>query len=327
MGDMRIFAAPSIMRRIACAMIVVFAVAAPSAAQTFPDRTMRMVVGFAPGGTTDIVARVAAEFMGQDLGQQIVVENRGGAGGVPATLSVLQAPADGLSLMLHSGGLNQAEAVGPALPFDAVNALAPIGLIGTSAISLVVHPSVPATNLRELQAYVRASGLPLRVGSPGISLTAFLYAQELGIEIEEIRYRGTGLVMNDLLAGRVQAYTIALPGILTHVRAGGLRALAIASVTRSTVMPDLATTVEQGFPDILSASWFGVVARAGTPPDRLARLGQSVARLLANPAVRARLSEAGLDVVAETSPASFGRLIREDRAQWDRVVQRGNLRQ
>lgn len=300
--------------------------AAPALAQSFPERPMRMVVGYAPGGTTDIVARVTAEYLSQRLGQPVTVENRGGAGGVPGALAVLQAPADGHVLMLQSGGLNQAEALGPALPFDAVEAWAPVGLVGTSAISMVVHPAVPATNLRELQAYVRASGQPLRVGSPGTNLSAELYAQELGIAIEEIRYRGTGMVINDLLAGRVQAYTIALPGILAHVRSGGLRALAIASHRRSHVMPELPTTVEQGFPGIITASWFGVVVRSGTPPARLARLGEAVTQMLGDPTVRSRLTEAGVDVERETSPAAFDAMIREDRARWDLVVRRGNLR-
>lgn len=308
-------------------LIGLLAFPGPAGAQGFPDRSMRMVVGFAPGGTTDLVARLAAEFMGHDLGQQIVVENRGGAGGVPAALAVLQAPPDGHVLMLQSGGLNQAEALGTPLPFDAVTAWAPVGLIGTSAISLVVHPSVPATNLRELQAHIRASGQALRMGSPGTHLSGALYGQEMGIEIEEIRYRGTGLVVNDLLAGRVQSYAIALPGILPHIRSGGLRPLAIASVTRSAVMPELPTTVEQGFPGIITASFFGVVARAGTPPDRLARLGQSVARMVADPIMRSRLSEAGLDVTPDAGSAFFDTLIREDRTRWELVVRRGNLRQ
>lgn len=314
-------------RRAAVTASILLAAAPPASAQSFPERPMRMIVGYAPGGTTDIVARVTAEYLSQALGQPITVENRGGAGGVPGALNMLQAPADGHVMMLQSGGLNQAEALGPALPFDAVEAWAPVGLVGTSAISLVVHPAVPARNLRELQAYVRGSGQPLRVGSPGTNLSAELYAQELGIAIEEIRYRGTGMVINDLLAGRVQAYTIALPGILAHIRAGGLRALAIASTRRSHVMPELPTTVEQGFPGIINASWFGVVVRAGTPPDRVARLAEATGRMLREPAIRSRLTEAGVDVETETSPAAFDAMIREDRARWDMVVRRGNLRQ
>ena len=298
----------------------------PAPTEAWPDRPMRMIVGFAAGGTTDIVARVVAESMSAQFGQQVVVENRGGAGGVPAALAVLQQPADGNTLMLQSGGLNQAEALGTPLPFDAVNAWAPVGLVATSAISLVVNPAVPATNLRELQAFGRASAEPLRFGSPGVSLTSFLYGQELGIEVEEVRYRGTGQVLSDLIAGRVQAYAIALPGILSQVRAGALRPLAIASTRRSAVMPDLPTTVEQGFPGIISASWFGVVVRADTPADRLARLGAAIDLLLKDPQIRTRLTEAGLDVVDETSPASFDAMIREDRARWETVVRRGNLR-
>ncbi|WP_304815325.1 tripartite tricarboxylate transporter substrate binding protein [Falsiroseomonas sp.] len=301
----------------------------PAEAQTaaaFPDRPLRLIVGFAAGGTTDIVARVMAEAMAPDLGQQIVVENRGGAGGIPAAQVMLNLPADGHVLMLQSGGLNQAEAMGSPMPFDAVTAFAPIGLVATSAISLVVHPSIPATNLAELQAYARTQPNPLRFGSPGISLSTFLYAQELGIEVEEVRYRGTGAVLNDLLAGRLHGYTIALPGILSNVRAGGLRAIALAAERRSAVMPELATTVEQGFPNIITASWFGLVARAGTPEDRLQRLGEAMSAAIARPVIRSRLTEAGLDVVERTDPASFNALIVEDRARWETVVRRGNLR-
>lgn len=309
------------------ALLLLLILISSTAALAFPERPMRMVVGFAPGGTTDIVARVVAENMGKMFNQQIVVENRGGAGGVPAALAVLQAPVDGHTIMLQSGGLNQAEALGTPLPFDAVDAWAPIGLIATSAISLVVNPALPVTNLRELQNHARHSGAPLRFGSPGVSLVSFLYAQELGIEIEEVRYRGTGAVLHDLLAGRVQAYAIALPGILAQIRSGGLRAIAIASEKRSSVMPELPTTVEQGFPNILSASWFGVVARAGTPADRLAILSTAVDQTLRDAEVRRRLADAGLDVAEETNPTSFDAMIREDRARWRLVVERGNLKQ
>ncbi|MFN6264871.1 MAG: Bug family tripartite tricarboxylate transporter substrate binding protein, partial [Acetobacteraceae bacterium] len=155
--------------------LILFILLASSAqAQHFPDRAMRMVVGFAPGGTTDIVARIVAESMSKHFNQQIVVENRGGAGGVPAALVVLQVPANGYTLMLQSGGLNQAEALGTPLPFDAVDAWSPIGLVATSAISLVVTNSLPVINLRELQAYAKSTDTALRFGSPGVSLGACL---------------------------------------------------------------------------------------------------------------------------------------------------------
>ena len=309
-------------------LLMLFIILAASAqAQQFPDRAMRMVVGFAPGGTTDIVARIVAESMSKHFNQQIVVENRGGAGGVPAALVVLQVPADGYTLMLQSGGLNQAEALGTPLPFDAVDAWSPIGLVATSAISLVVTNSLPVTNLRELQAYAKSTDTALRFGSPGVSLVSFLYAQELGIEVEEVRYRGTGAVLNDLIAGRVQAYAIALPGILAQIRAGGLRAIAIAVDRRSQVMPDLLTTKEQGFPNIISASWFGVVVKSGTPSDRRLVLAQALNRTLQDAEVRRKLIEAGLDVAEEANPDSFDSMIREDRDRWRRVVERGNLKQ
>ncbi|MBY0334893.1 MAG: hypothetical protein K2X49_29950 [Acetobacteraceae bacterium] len=151
-----------------------------------------MLVGYAAGGTTDIVGRLVAEGMGAHLGQQVIVENRGGAGRIPAALVFLQQPADGYTLMAHAGGVNQAAALGTPMTFDPVAIWEPVGLAGTSALSLLVHPGVPVANLRQLQAFAGAQGTPFRFGSPGIGLASAYFAQELGIEAEEIRYRGTG---------------------------------------------------------------------------------------------------------------------------------------
>lgn len=293
----------------------------------YPDHPIRLVVGYAPGGSTDIVARLLAERMGARLNQSILVENRGGAGGVPAAGMVLQQEADGYTLMLHTLGPNQAAALGTRMPFDPVEAWAPIGLAATGANALVVHPSVPAHNLHELQAFARASPTPLRFGSPSVGLTSQLFAQGLGIEIEEVRYRGTSQAMTDVLAGRVQAYTIALAGILPHVQSGALRALAIARRQRSAVMPELPTTVEEGFPQIVMSSWFGLVSRAGTPRDRILLLHATLNAALAEPETAARLLAGGLDVEPSPDPESFGAMMREDLALWEEVARRGNLRQ
>lgn len=306
--------------------LLLLALALPARAE-YPDHPIRLVVGYAPGGSTDIVARLLADRMGARLNQSILVENRGGAGGVPAAAMVLQQEADGYTLMLHTLGLNQAAAIGTRMPFDPVAAWAPIGLAATGANALIVHPSVPARSLRELQAYARALPAPLRFGSPSLGLTSYLFAQGLGIEIEDVRYRGTSAAMTDLLAGRVQAYTIALAGVLPHVQSGALRALAIARRQRSAVMPELPTTAEEGFPVIVMSSWFGLVSRAGTPPERIARLHATLNATLAEPETVARLLAGGLDVEPSPDPEAFGAMMREDLALWDEVARRGNLRQ
>jgi tripartite-type tricarboxylate transporter receptor subunit TctC len=315
------------MLRTLLAALLLCAGAAQGQAQTFPDRPLRMLVGYAAGGTTDIVGRLVAEGMGARLGQQIVVENRGGAGGIPAALVFLQQPADGYTLMAHAGGVNQAAALGTPMTFDPVEIWEPIGLAGTSALSLLVHPGLPVTTLQELVDFARAQGTPFRFGSPGVGLASAYFAQELGIDAEEIRYRGTGNVVVDLIAGRIQGYIIALPGVLTHVRSGAIRAVALASERRSHVMPELRTTVEQGFPQIIGASWFGPATRVGTPPERLARLVEAFQATMADPVTRQKLQEAGLDIPADTSAAFYRRLIREDFERWDRVARRAGLRQ
>lgn len=293
----------------------------------FPDRPLRIVVGFAPGGSTDIIARLVADGLNTRLGQPVVVENRGGAGGVLAAQLVVQQPADGYTLMLHTDGLNQAAAVGTSMSFDPVKAFAPVGLAAKSSLVLVVHPSVPAQNLKEFLAYARQQPHPLRFGSPGSGLSSQLFAQGLGIAIEEVRYRGTSAVLNDLLAARIDAYTIAFPGILSYVQAGALRALAIAADERSRVMPELPTGPEQGFPEVIATGWFGIVVKAGTPPDIIVRLHRALNETLDDPMVRRRIGEIGLDIAPSAKPEDFGALIRDDLVVWERVATRGNLRQ
>lgn len=293
----------------------------------FPERPLRMIVGYAAGGGTDMVARIVAEGMAARLGFPVIVENRPGAGGAVGATVVLQAPADGHMLMMHTPGLNQAAALGTPLPYDPVEAWAPIGLAAANPPVLVVHPQITANTLPELQAVARRAATPLRFGSPGGGLTAQLFAQGLGFQIEEVRYRGSSAVMSDLLAGRIDAYTIALPSILPYLRSGALRALGIASRRRSELMPELATTVDQGFPAIVFESWAGPVVRAGTPSDRVATLHAALNAALSEVELRRRMFDSGFDMMTSETPAAFGRVIREDHALWQQVALRGGLRQ
>ncbi|MBX9702152.1 MAG: tripartite tricarboxylate transporter substrate binding protein [Acetobacteraceae bacterium] len=292
----------------------------------FPDRPLRLVVGYSAGGGTDLTARALATRMSTELGQQIVVENRGGGGGVPAVQSVLNAPPDGHSLMFATAAVLVARALGTPMPFDPLEAFAPVGLLGVSPNVLVVHPSVPARSLPELQAYGRTLREPMRFGSPSIGYSTALVAQELGIETEEVRYRGTGPLLTDLIAGRLQGYLIPLPGIQSAVRAGELRALAVSYHTRLSALPEVPTSVEQGFPGLIAFTWTGLEVRAGTPPEIIARLAGAMNACLADEALRRRLAESGVQAAERTDPASFRALVLEDKARSDAVIRRYDLR-
>lgn len=317
-------ALPSLARR---AVLALPALGLPRLARAaYPDRPLRLVVGYAAGGGTDLTARALAARLSAELGQQIVVENRGGGGGVPAVLSVLNAPADGYSINFSTGAVLVAQTLGTPMPFDPLMVLVPVGLLGISPNVLVVHPSVPARTLAELQAFGRGRTEPLRFGSPSISYTTALIGQELGIETEEVRYRGTGPLLTDLIAGRLQGYLIPLPGIQAAVRAGELRAIAVSYRTRLAALPDVATTVEQGFPGLISFTWTGLEVRAGTAPEITARLTAAMNVALDDQALRRKLAESGVEAALRTDPDSFRALVLEDKARSDAVIRRYDIR-
>lgn len=309
------------------ALLALPVLAAPRAARAaWPDRPLRLVVGYAAGGGTDITARALAMRLSAELGQQIVVENRGGGGGVPAVLSVLNAPADGYAINFSTAAVLVAQALGTPVPFDPLAALIPVGLLGISPNVLVVHPYVPARDLRALQAHGKSRTEPLRFGSPSINYTTALIGQELGIETEEVRYRGTGPLLADLIAGRLDGYLIPLPGIQAAVRAGELRAIAVSTRTRLAALPDVATTVEQGFPGLISFTWTGLEVRAGTPAEIVSRLTAAMNVALADPALRQKLAESGVEAAGRTDPDSFRSLVLEDKARSDAVIRRYDIR-
>ncbi len=314
-------------------LLPLFAAAAlpvPALAQAFPDHPIRFVIPWPPGGTNDIVGRLVADGMAARLGQPVVIENRGGAGGALGAEVAASAQPDGYTILLGgSGSLTINQLVRKRLPYDPATAFAPIGLIGSGANVIVVHPSVRATTLRELQALARTANPPLNYASPGVGSTGHaagaLITQVLGVEMEHVPYRGTGPAMNDLVAGRIQVFTNALAPLKPHIEAGRVRALAIAGRHRNAALPDLPTTGEAGFPDIQAATWFGLLATGGTPPDRLARLHAALNATVADPTIRQRLVEGGLDIETSESPEAFGRFVAADHARWEPVVRRAGV--
>ena len=297
----------------------------------FPDRPLRLVIPWPPGGTNDIVGRLATEGMSQRLGQPFIIENRGGAGGMIGADMVAKAPPDGYTIVLGgSGSLTLTALVNPRVPFDAATAFAPIGLIGEGPNVIVVHPSLPVRTMRELQDYARRANPPMAYASPGVGSTGHaagaMIAQALGVEMVHVPYRGTGPALTDVVAGRVPLFANALAPMLPHIQEGRLRALAIAGARRSPAAPDLPSTGEAGFPSIIAATWYGLLAPSGTPPDRVARLHAALNATLADPAAQRRLAEGGIDVEPSESPDAFTRYFAEDRIRWARVVRGADMR-
>jgi tripartite-type tricarboxylate transporter receptor subunit TctC len=298
----------------------------------FPTRPMRLVIPFTAGGSNDIVGRLLSEDMAARLGHPIVIENRGGAGGVLGTDLVAKAQPDGYTMLLAgSGSFLISSLVQRRLPYDPEKDFAPIGYIGAAPNVICVNPSVNATNLRELQAAAKASPTPMRYGSPGVGTTGHalgaMIGVVLGVELEPVHYRGTGPALTDVLAGRLEILTNASAPLQPHIAAGRLRALAVAGKTRSAALPDLPTSVEQGFPELDSATWYALLGPAGTPPERIAVLHRALNATLAEPTIRRKLVENGVDEIAPSpTPADLGALLAEERTRWRRVVERADLR-
>lgn len=306
--------------------------ARPARAQgRFPDRPIRLIIPFAAGGSNDIVGRVIAEGIGARLGQTLVVENRGGAGGILGNEAVSTAPRDGYTLLLGgSGSFLISSLVQPRVPYDIIRDFTPIGFIGNAPNVITVNPKVEAKTMGELRDLARRAKPPLSYASPGVGTTGHvlgaLLALEFGAAMEHIPYRGTGPAITDVLAGRVQILTNAAAPLRPHIAAGGLRAIAVAAPQRLDFLPEVPTTVEQGFPRVLSSTWYGLLGPAGMPAEAVAALHAALNATLAEPATSQRLAEEGVVIEASPTPADYARFIEADRVRWQEVVTRAGIR-
>jgi tripartite-type tricarboxylate transporter receptor subunit TctC len=301
------------------------------AQERYPDRPIRLIIPFAAGGSNDIVGRVIAEGMGARLGQTFVVENRGGAGGVLGNEAVSTSPKDGYTLLLGgSGSFLISSLVQPKIPYDIIRDFAPVGFIGNAPNVITVNPKVQARSMGELRDLARRAKPPLSYASPGVGTTGHvlgaLLSLEFGAEMEHIPYRGTGPAITDVLAGRVQILTNAAAPLRPHIASGGLRALAVAAPRRLDFLPEVPTTVEQGFPKILSSTWYGILGPAGIPRDRVAALHAALNATLADAGAKQRLAEEGVEIEMSPTPADYARFIETDRTRWQEVVTRANIR-
>src|SRR5499426_945518 len=292
----------------------------PATAQDYPNRPITLVVPFPPGGSTTIVARIVADKMSEALGQSIVIDNRGGAGGTVGSRAVAKSPADGYTILLgYTGTL----AIGPTLygnaGYDPRKDFAPIGRIGTAPNTLVVHPSLPVHSVAELIAYAKANPGKINYGSAGIGTVSHVcgeyFATAAGVKITHIPYKGTGPAIIDLLGGHIPMAFAPVPATHENARTGKLRMLAVTSAARSTLLPDVPTISETALPGFEAVLRYGFVA----PPAIVARLNAALNTALASPDVRARLAVDGAEPLPST-PEEYGADIDREETQWSKVV-------
>lgn len=313
-------------RRSLLACIAALGGAAPaawSAEPAFPQRAVRIVVAFAPGGATDLIARIVAQKLSELWGEPVIVDNRAGASGMVGTEFVARSAPDGHTLVL---GTQTTHATNPALhakvPYDALNDFAPITLVGSTPLALLVHPAVPAQNVGELIALMkREPGRLSYAGGNGTSqhLSAELFKRLAGVDMVHIPYKGAAPGMADLLAGQVQLMFDNLPTALPHVKSARLRGLAVTSETRSPLAPELPTLIESGLAGFSIATWFALFAPAATDAKLVERLNADVVRVLRLPEVHERLVGMGVDVAAG-SARQLAEFHRAEMTKWAKLV-------
>jgi tripartite-type tricarboxylate transporter receptor subunit TctC len=315
--------------RLAAGAAALPAVSRIARAQTYPSRPVRVIVPFAPAGTTDILARLIGQWLSEQLGQSFIVENRPGASTMIGTEAVVRAPADGYTLILAA----TASAINTTLyekkiSYDFLRDIAPVAGILRVPNVVVVHPSLPVRTVPELIAYAKANPGRINVESPGAGTSSHL-AGELfkvmtGVDMVHVQYRGNAPALIDLLAGQVQVGFDTMPASIEYVRAGKLRALAVSTVTRSQTLPDL-PTVSEFVPGYESSGYFGLGAPGKTPAEIIDKLNREVNAGLADPKLRAQLTDLGGMILAG-SPADFRKLIDDETEKWGKVIRAANIK-
>jgi tripartite-type tricarboxylate transporter receptor subunit TctC len=314
---------------LAAAGLALFCIGASHAQTDYPNRPLRQIVPFPPGGGVDIVTRLVGAKWGEILGQPIAVENRAGAGGNVGADVAARATPDGYTLFtcqVASHGVSPA--LYNKLPYDHIRDFAPISLIGKTPNVLVVHPSVPVQSVREFVDYVKASPGKYNYASPGYGtspqMTMELFKLTAGLDLVHIPYKGGAPALADVMAGQVMGMFGNLPEQLAAIRGGRTRALAVSTLKRSPQLPDVPTVDESGFPGFEVTVWYGVCAQAAVPKPILAKLSATLLATLNLPEMRERLAESTIEV-SPTSPDEFAAFIRAETEKWARVVRDANL--
>jgi tripartite-type tricarboxylate transporter receptor subunit TctC len=304
------------------------AVSRMARAQAYPTRPVRIIVGFAPGGAADIMARLIGQWLSERLGQQFVIENRPGAGGNIGTEAAVRAPADGYTLLLaHS--INAINAtLYEKLNFNFIQDIAPVTSFASGALVMVVNPSVPARTVPEFIAYAKANPGKINMASQGVGSTGHvsgeLFKMMTGVNLVHVPYRGAGPALIDLLGGQVQVMFPATVSSIEYIRAGRLRALAVTAATRKDALPDI-PTVGQFVPGYEASNWYGIGVPTGTPAEIIGKLNKEVNAGLADAKMKARLADLG-ETPFPGSPADFSKLIADDTEKWGKVIRAANIK-
>jgi tripartite-type tricarboxylate transporter receptor subunit TctC len=302
---------------------------AATPAPDYPVRPVRFIVAQTPGGSADFVARLITAELGKRLGQQFVVENRGGASGIIATEIAVKATPDGYTLLLVASPFAVNPSLYSKLPYDPLADLAPITLPATAPNILVVNLALPVRSVKDLIELARAKPGQLNFGSSGQGgsphLAGEMFKLMADVDIRHVPYKGAGAAMVDLIAGQIQLNFASMPSAIVHVRSGKLRAIAVTSLARSQLTPDLPTVAESGLPGFETGAWQGIFAPRNTPPATILLLNGEIARAVHQPEIRKQLAAEGAEPVAN-SPAEFARWLRAEIAKWAKVVKAANVR-
>jgi len=316
------------MKKILTVLIVVAATA--SHAQTYPTKPIRLVVPFAPGGSSSIVARSVAAEMSKALGQEIYIENKGGGGGNLAMHDVARADPDGYTLIIgHVGSLAMTPFITPNLGYDVNRDFAPVSLLAKVPNIFVVHADVPAKNLREFVALAKGKPGHFYYGSAGNGSAGHLAMEYLklvsGMDLQHVPYKGTGPNLVDLVAGRTQATSAGTPPLMPHVKSGKLRVIAVGTPQRLATLPEVATVAEQGYPGFETSQWYGLNAPAKTPSAIIKRLADEAAKAVKSAAVIERFKADDAESVGST-PQQYGDYIAKEQARWKEVIQKAGVK-
>ncbi len=304
--------------------------AGPAATQAFPAKPVRMVIGLAAGGTTDLVGRIVAQRLVDVWGQTVVVENRTGASGMIAAEAVAKAPADGYTLLVTpQSSLVVAPMLYGKAAYEAARDFTPITLIGSTPTIMVVNPAFPPKSFSEFAELARKSTPPLAYGSGGIGssphMAGELLSAQLGIRMTHIPYKGESPALTDTMGGQVPIMFGNISVAVPHIKSGKLRAIASTGAARSPLLPEVPTVAESGLKDFAVATWFGLLGPAGMPADLAARIQRDVLRVLATPEVRNRLVDLGVDIVAST-PEEFAAYLRTEIARYAKVIKDAGIK-
>jgi tripartite-type tricarboxylate transporter receptor subunit TctC len=301
----------------------------PAAAQDYPARPIRVVVGFTAGGTTDLMARLLAERMRASLGQPVVVENKPGANGSLGADFVAKAEPDGYTLYFTTAGVATVYPHLARTPYDAVADFAPVALVAFQSTMLVVNATMPVNSAVELATLARANPGKITIAITALGsvshLGLVLYQSAAGVQFQQVPYRGAAHAMTDLIGGTLNGLLGDVPTVLANVRAGKIKPLAATSKHRSDIFPDVPTFVEQGFADTVADQWAGVLAPAKTPPAAIAKLNGAIVAGMSDPGLRGKLKEIGVTPSPSTAE-EFGTYLREEYARWGRVVREKNIK-